>query len=545
MDVSQDERESCTWPLLSHVGGGSLWASSLCMALDRIALVGEQVWRLGAWLCCAADAFFEKVFALGQPWAVLRFLFLLGYLYWALIRPYALYPKSMPDVLPFPYMLLPKVPFFVGLHKMFEGMELWFVYLFRWDVVRYWILWMGSFVLAWLAAAFYLWRIFDLEADPKRRDLRRRQSRWMVLYRAFAPLYIKRFRVLDGRVDSDASAIYWFGGPGFVQVAMDNAVVLERTGQSKPRVVPPEPKWQTMKGYERVRRILDLRDQHLRFDVALRTRDGVPLVFHDVRLVYSIQREKQDATLQEPYPCALEGVEHLVRSEGGMARDLNGDLPWENEAELRRWRSVEHAAKEMRVAFQSRLRRAVSAHTLPEVLAFIQKGEAGGIVRQWNVQLLSVRQSKRLSLGPLPPYGPLPQAPADPLPRYCLTALLRKPGYEPQGVSLHWADMNDWDVTVENIKPQFIQAWQLSWENRRRAASGVLSQVRQDAYLAFLDAEIQRWDQMLSRGDLRTPEGGKAFLVGVREWLARLWALLQEIEDRQIGLDEAESLHRA
>jgi len=544
MGVLQGEQYRCVWPFLEEAGEDSGWKLCLCRALDRVAWMGERVLRLWARVLCALNTLLAEVFALRQPWALLRFLFFLGYFYWALIRPYRLYPKPMPDVLPFPYMLLPDVSFFAGLGLMLKGMWLWFAFLFRWEVVRYWAVWGGSFVLAWLAAAFYLWYIFDLEVEPARRALRQRQSRWVVLYRAFAPRYVWRFRALDGRVEDDASAVYWFGGPGRLQVAMDNAVVLERTGRGEPRVLTPGPnRWLPVEGYERVRRILDLRDQHLRFDVALRTRDGVPLVFRDVRLVYSIRRGREDATLAQPYPHVVESIERLIRIEGGRARDLESHLPWGNVAELRRWRSVEHTAQTMRVAFRSGLRRAVSARTLQEVLAFIQQDEAAVLVNRWDVQPLSARPG-RPSPGPLFPYGPFPQAPADLLPRFQLTGLLRRQNYEERGVSLHWADMNNWEVTVGKIKPQFLQAWQLSRENRQRAAPAALNQVRQDAYLAFLGAEIQRWDQILAGMDLGTPEGREAFRLGVRQWLSRLWALLQEIQDRQIDLNEVMSLHR-
>lgn len=474
----------------------------------------HAVWRLRARLLCVLDALLARVFALEPRWAALRLLFLLGYLAWVCIRPLWLFLKSR---------------------------------IFFWELVGAWVVGIGALVLAWLAASVYLWRIFDLETEAERRDLRRKQSREMVLYRALALRYEKWFSVVDGRVENETSMVYWFGGPGRVQVAMDNVVVLERTGQDKPRMVSPGA-WQPVKGYERLRRILDLREQHLCFDVPLRTRDGVPLVFRDVQVVYSVQRGRKDVTPARPYPYVEESIERLIRNEGGMARDLGGDLPWANVTEWRRWRSVEHTAQAMQVAFRGRLRRAVSARTLSEVLAFIQGDEAEALFQGWAVQPLNAQPKRNLLLGPLLPYVSFPQPPADPLPRYRLTELLlRQADYEPWGVSLHWADMNDWDIMVENIKSQFIQAWQLSREAQRRVTPDALKQVRQEAFLAFLSAEIQRWDQLLSRGDLETPAGRAAFLVGVREWLTRLWVLWQEIEDRHIDLNEAEvvSFHKA
>ncbi len=506
------------------------------------------LWRYVAEGVCVLDEIFARMFALRQPWSWLRFGMFLLYGYWVLIRPYRLYPKPLPDLLPFPYMLLPWVTFLDGVRLMFQGLWQWLTYLLRWEVLRYWALWGGSFALAWWAAARYLWRIFDLEADPQRRALRQRQSYAMVLYRAFAPVYWWGFGVVDGRVLNVLSPVYWFGGPGRMVVGVENAVALERLGMGRVRVANPMhgPQGWRVDGYEWVRRVVDLRDQHLSFDIQVRTRDGVPLVFHDVHMVYSISRRGQEPTWIQPYPHLARDVLQLIRNEGGAARPLDGLPPWADVEDLRSWRSVEHTTQAMRVAFRTQLRGAVSAHTLQEVLAFIQEGEARGLRLRFRAFPLNVQQMNGggppggASIPPLPPYTPFPQAPPGRVFRFSLTALLRGADYAPRGVTLHWADMNDWDVTVANIKSQFVQAWQLMRENRRRSSAGALQQVRQDAYLAFLGAEIQRWDQILSNGQGASQDN----LPQVQRWLSRVLELFQEAQDRGVGTNEVNTVRQ-
>ena len=143
-------------------------------------------------------------------------------------------------------------------------------------------------------------------------------------------------------------------------------------------------------------------------------------------------------------------------------------------------------------------------------------------------------------------YTPFPRALEDGVHRFDLTVLLRM-SYTDRGVHLHWADMQDWEVAVDSIKSQFVQAWQLSRENARRVSEAALNQVRQDAYLAFLGAEINRWEQILSDDEAvlldRARRNGE-MADRVRMWLARILELSDEISDRNVDGEELRSVHR-
>ncbi len=506
---------------------GSLWAEALSSLL------------------CALDALFNALLAVRQPMALLRGLLLAGYVAVVVVRPYFFHPRPFPEYIPFPYFLLLEGR--QGWELTFQVLGEWWRFFVRWEVLQYWAQWLGPVVLAWWISGGYLARIFGWgRGTPLTPEEAEAQARQAVLYRAFAPWYFWVLPVMHGQVQDERSPLFWLGGPGRVQVATDSAAVWEAFHSGDVHIImpcPPDEATGTPQrqrlfypvGFERLRRILDLRQQHLEFDLHARTRDGVRLVFPKVRAVYSLRPAAVEPTPDCPYPRDEQAIRKLLASEGGRARSLHDGLPLGQGHAVQERRAVDHTTSTMRTALRRRMKDAIAARTLPEVLAAIAPPDAQKI----EVEVGAIVEPHPDFYEPLPPYPPMPKPWPNQMQRYLLTTLLRnKENYHEKGLHLYWADASDWDIPGEGIKAQFMRAWQLSRENARRGAPGTLEQLRQEAYLAFLSGEFNRWAQLLSDDDLEelaaTLPPSQAFERRLRRWLRRLRALAHECLEREV-----------
>ncbi len=107
------------------------------------------------------------------------------------------------------------------------------------------------------------------------------------------------------------SPLFRIGGPGYLQVNLGFATVME-TAEGAPRVYGPEGR-RFIEGFERVRDVVDLRDQlrHLQ-EVEAVTADGMTVRARDVQMVFRTFGGGQARNLQTPYPYADEAIRRLV-----------------------------------------------------------------------------------------------------------------------------------------------------------------------------------------------------------------------------------------
>ncbi len=96
-------------------------------------------------------------------------------------------------------------------------------------------------------------------------------------------------------------AIENIGGPGKLHIQMDSAVLLESSWGSL-NSVGPSSKAIDLDSFERIRLILDLRDQVINLNIWGRTKDGIRVNIEGARIVYSIARGNKEADLSSPYP---------------------------------------------------------------------------------------------------------------------------------------------------------------------------------------------------------------------------------------------------
>jgi hypothetical protein len=163
--------------------------------------------------------------------------------------------------------------------------------------------------IAYQVAAVYLADIFEKDIPVAQR---------FITQAAFAFPAYDNIHVEEGdiRPEDKSSTVIQIGGPGYATVNLENVAVFEKiTGACE--IVGPtiafEKNLRTVEGFERLRKVIDLRDQTILINrVTGRTRDGIPVSIHNLRLIFSIQRDTSARTLSRPYPYSSRAVHWLV-----------------------------------------------------------------------------------------------------------------------------------------------------------------------------------------------------------------------------------------
>jgi hypothetical protein len=273
------------------------------------------------------------------------------------------------------------------------------------------------------------------------------------------------------------------GGPGKVRVYLENAAVFEQVG-GIPNVIGPtttrtsKPSGadqaarksilgrsqgllaavrrfdrdgyrskndgaRVLGSFERIRSVIDLRDQVQEISVNARTRDGIPVYVKNMRVIYSVQRDGQEPSLQKPYPFKPEAVESLVY-----------DLTRES------WTD----------AVAAQIKREIGAfifrHTLSEFLAAVGRPELEQAVKNMaEIQveadrLAGMQDDFEIDVPDPPPFIPRPGI-SDLFYDYSnFVARVRK-----KGVELRWIGIGTWDFPTDIIPERHLQAWRITYEN--------------------------------------------------------------------------------
>ncbi|MEM5775890.1 MAG: hypothetical protein AAGU05_12885, partial [Anaerolineaceae bacterium] len=400
------------------------------------------------------------------------------------------------------------------------------------------------FLPVWLAheiAAIYLMDIFELPKSSIGRDFISRT--------AFASSNVDSLVVNSEYLSKkqEDSPAYRIGGPATVQVNVEYAAVFEKIngafhpvspnlriqvhaksfrqqfadflaryfpallGDSAPsaqRTAGPNgslgtpvylPSTTQLDGFERLRTIIDLRDQTASFDIDARTSDGIKISVKNLRLIYSVWRGVDQGTLGRPYPFRRQAIYWLTY------QNINGV----------RW------SQSMQALVYEELVRFISEHTFGELLAAIGEPE---IQRQIALQgaiqsrIWSRQRHRRSHLAgvkfqlphrprgykkpvPLPyrerkharrprfqryysPIAELIPAPANFVPRPQLSNFFR--GFASDfpnlarlhGVHLEWIDVGSFSTNEEVILNQHVEAWRMTSENLARSTPRVLNELR-------------------------------------------------------------------
>ncbi len=412
--------------------------------------------------------------------------------------------------------------------------------LFTPDVLRPLILLLAPYLLALQFVAIYLQDIFELEHVEV--------ARRYILQSALGAEY-DRIHIRSGSIDPKQldSPLIQIGGPGWVQVELDSAALFE-TADGSTRVIGPTVAgmhYAFIRGFERLREVIDLREMTTdAMTMNGRSRDGIPVVAKDVRLVYSVQRGNQKASMEKPYPFVDEAIQQLVFQQtstvtSGGPKYVTIDDYWKQT--YKRWSGT------MPGLIQSALSEFVSEHNLSEFLANIGKIELEAIQRLEN----AVRQTGKAAAGSIEDTQTLTknQSEVDQealkfTPRTDITNLFYDftSGFpkraENRGVQLGWIGVGTWGTpaSAQLISENHLEAWRISRENYLRGHPQTLEHLREDARVQELQNLIHRvillTYQKASDEDLPPETIAQKLMLAYREQVKAAWDISEREREK-------------
>lgn len=326
--------------------------------------------------------------------------------------------------------------------------------LFSANVLRHVLVVFVPFFLAYRIAVMYLDDIFELHDE---------QTAFRYLRQTAFGIRPYRLTIENGGVarQDSRSPLLHIGGPGQVQVNLENLAVFDRIDGS-PHIIGPTASHSSgraaIDSFERLRDVIDLRDQMTRAeDLSLeaRTRDGIRIILRDVRLMFSILRTNASGRGpgEQSYTYRDDAVNRLVYN-----------------------RTSRHWTDSMLSLVQEHLEEFIARHTLGQILTAIGLPEleanrsAAAQIDAQATTMFPVRGASD-SAGAQPiPLGP----PPDFVPRLEITFLFYDSlhGFptlaRERGVQLHWIDVGTWSLPSGVIPQKQLEAWRLARENQER-----------------------------------------------------------------------------
>lgn len=313
------------------------------------------------------------------------------------------------------------------------------------------------------------------------------------------------------------------GGPGYLKLHLGFAAIFEDI-DGRPRVYGPPADGRTpdaffIQGFERLRDVVDLRDQLRQVDeVQCETRDGIEVFARDVKMVFRIFGGDQRRKLSAPYPYTENGLRRLVYGQpvqGGAASKWTDMLP---------------------KLLQDEIRKFVSERTIEEFLAL----EPMGVPTEQEI-------------GSTAPTGSSESGRIFHIPRRSLTQLFHTQGVKERlkrlGLELDWVGVGTWEIRdgqflSSGLDPSAPNIISTAWRDMQR-----IRLYRSPKYLARLrDQTASAYANELLHGLIHSWEESELPLRA-KPFALLLWyqRTLHEI-DRLIGggdqVEDLESFHR-
>lgn len=160
-------------------------------------------------------------------------------------------------------------------------------------------------------------------------DLHELESPAIAFRHLLASLFGIRYHILEissGQLHKldQSNPLVRIGGPGRLTVHLGFAAVFE-SAEGRPKVYGPAEK-RFIQGFERLRDVIDLRDQMQKVDeVRAMTRDGIEVRARDAQMVFRVYSGDRPRSLQDPYPFTEDAVRRLVY---GRAVSTSGSRKW-------------------------------------------------------------------------------------------------------------------------------------------------------------------------------------------------------------------------
>lgn len=292
--------------------------------------------------------------------------------------------------------------------------------------------------------------------------------------------------IVDGEAKDPYSPMLWIGGPGYVFISADNAALFELKDGSWRVLEPTVKRLHLIEGFERVRRIVSLREHTSTFNISARTRDGIRITARDVRVLYRIYRGGRHSTPTRPYPFVPQAVRALVLEERAVpVSDRWGRLS-----------SSVTVANSLANMTRSEFSRFIRSQTLVQLLASVFPPDMEmlqDLYRKIAEELVAEAQVPPLQ-GTLPLPTPPEFFPHDAIVER-FDAMVNGPEGEVarrRGVGLHWIGVGTFDPPIERIPQRHMEAWRISVENMMRQAPVVLRTLERQRWASTILHNVER-----------------------------------------------------
>jgi len=283
--------------------------------------------------------------------------------------------------------------------------------------------------------------------------------------------------IVGGEIKDRQSPLLLIGGPGYVFISSDSAALFEKPDGTSRVLGPITNRLHLIEGFERVRRIVNLREHKMTLSARARSRDGLPIEVKDVQILFGIYRGGRKPDKKAPYPFAPMALEQLVYNE----RATPVSDRWEQLASSRLLTDA------MRAMARVELLKFIRSQTVVEFLASVAYGDVEQLSKAYRevaTELAGVQlappEEQQETLPPLP-------APASFVWRPDIGALFDQMVNGPsgqrarqRGVGLQWIGLGAWHTPVTKVIDQHTEVWRISVENMLRSSPIVLAQLERE-----------------------------------------------------------------
>lgn len=277
----------------------------------------------------------------------------------------------------------------------------------------------------------------------------------------------EKITIHEGKISEkdESSPIILIGGPGYIKVNLGSAALLEQIDGSSRVISASKEPWK-LNRFERIREIgefdevgkreyatIDLQDQIVTsIKVKSRTKDGIPIEAHDIKIFFSILRESNS---KDPYSFERKAVEDLVYKQTLITpkpdKNYGVSFPWE-----------------MTVIplIKDEMEKLISSKALSEILSSISQKELDQLNENENSntqmrveitgQMTQTSSGNRLKLRTFETRSQITD-------RFFEEAFIKKAKL--LGIHLNWIDVGTWHLPSEMIQDNLKSAWQLARDN--------------------------------------------------------------------------------
>ena len=343
---------------------------------------------------------------------------------------------------------------------------------FAWDVIAPILAILFPLIIAFEYAAIYQDDIFEINDTRVTRSYIKQAAFSLPIDPIMNPELTIHIENGDIRESDRNSRIFRIGGPGRVIISYENVAIFEKINGELMVIGPPRSPQDgvyELDGFERLRSVIDLRDQTIQFDISNRTKDGILITIKGIRIIFSVLRPKSstrtvtpgeigstDASSEAPYSYDEEAIRHLVIEE-----------------------NVDPLESAMKGLVQGEFKNFISDHTLSDIISAIGITDISKLIAQGT-------SGGDIPIN-IPNYVPRTQISQ----RFSPLSEEFHRRARNKGIQLEWIDVGTWYVPAEIVPKQNQEAWQITMENRARRSNVEFHQLRRQAYEEELNRATQ------------------------------------------------------